>query len=73
MNPKSLSFPRLEKTPMNRMFKIENSLTIRDYIAIEAMKGMLAREIWENSVLEREEISRGAYKIADALIFESKR
>ena len=50
---------------------ISSSITVRDYIAVEAMNGMLVNAGRNQFALNKpEEITKAAYKIADAMIAE---
>lgn len=71
MNPKSPVFPNEGWDELN---KEKNGISVRDYIAIEAMKALIP--VVESQVErtgERFSVSEQAYIYADALIVESNK
>ena len=50
-------------------WKYHDGLTMRDYIAIQAMQGWVSNP--DHSLSDSEYIARQAYKLADAMIKES--
>ena len=68
MNQKALAFPNPTRSDS------EPGLTVRDYIAIEAMKGILSNAGSKLNLLnDRHEIAAASYLIANALIAESNK
>jgi hypothetical protein len=43
---------------------VSNGMTLRDYFAAKAMQGLLAEDYWS----DHDDVSKIAYKIADAMI-----
>lgn len=68
MNPKASAFPQSYISNDN-----DRGISTRDYIAIEAMKGMLANPVLSNNPHGVVESAERAYVLADALIAESNK
>ena len=62
MKENSSAFP-------HETYKYHDGLTMRDYIAIQAMQGWVSNP--DHSLSDSEYIARQAYKLADAMIKES--
>ena len=91
MNPKELFIPKIVsdktfnhiteegKEYKDRIVKVEGGFTIRDYIAIEAMRAILTGNLVSIGCVTLTEenrlglISKRAYQYADALIAESNK
>jgi hypothetical protein len=67
MRADSLVYPRDELRPDGRS-RQHFGLSVRDYIAIQAMQGFISA-----NRLSREDLAYNAYIIADAMIAESQR
>ena len=57
----------------SKLSESHNGLTKRDFIAIQAMKGLVAHSGSMGSVGSPSTIAERAYEIADCLIIESNR